>query len=82
MRDVPSRVATWLVRRSATGRVPLHAGQAGLGAEIGATRVSVNRALRGFERRGLIEIRAGEVVVLDPRALARLAALPDPDPAT
>lgn len=86
VRDVPSRVATWLVRRCATGRhqgrVPLHAGQAGLGAEIGATRVSVNRALRGFERRGMIEIRAGEVVVLDPRALARLAALPAPDPAS
>ncbi|WP_431909399.1 Crp/Fnr family transcriptional regulator [Nonomuraea jabiensis] len=79
VRDVPSRVATWLVRRCATGRVPLHAGQAGLGAEIGATRVSVNRALRGFERRGMIEIRAGEVVVLDPRALSRLAALPVPE---
>ncbi|MEV6035225.1 Crp/Fnr family transcriptional regulator [Nonomuraea sp. NPDC052116] len=82
VRDVPSRVATWLVRRCATGRVPLHAGQAGLGAEIGATRVSVNRALRGFERRGMIEIRAGEVVVLDPRALSRLAALPAPDQAS
>ncbi|MFI9836762.1 Crp/Fnr family transcriptional regulator [Nonomuraea sp. NPDC051941] len=82
MRDVPSRVATWLVRRCAAGRVPLHAGQAGLGAEIGATRVSVNRALRGFERRGMIEIRAGEVVVLDPRALSRLAALPAPDQAS
>ncbi|WP_433441749.1 Crp/Fnr family transcriptional regulator [Nonomuraea sp. CA-141351] len=78
VRDVPSRVATWLVRRCADGRVPLHAGQAGLGAEIGATRVSVNRALRGFERRGLIEIRTGEVIVLNPQALARLAAIPAP----
>ncbi|SDI01596.1 Crp/Fnr family transcriptional regulator [Nonomuraea jiangxiensis] len=76
VRDVPSRVATWLVRRCATGGpVPLYGGQAGLGAEIGATRVSVNRALRGFERRGMIEIRAGEVTVLDRRALARLAAV-------
>ncbi|MEV4083381.1 helix-turn-helix domain-containing protein [Nonomuraea fuscirosea] len=79
-RDVPSRVASWLVRRCAGGRVPLHGGQAGLGAEIGATRVSVNRALRGFERRGLIEIGAGEVVVLDPRLLAHLAAVPAPPP--
>ncbi|WP_326626267.1 Crp/Fnr family transcriptional regulator [Nonomuraea fuscirosea] len=79
-RDVPSRVASWLVRRCAGGRVPLHGGQAGLGAEIGATRVSVNRALRGFERRGLIEIGAGEVVVLDPRLLAHLAAVPTPPP--
>ncbi|MEV5504000.1 Crp/Fnr family transcriptional regulator [Nonomuraea fuscirosea] len=79
-RDVPSRVASWLVRHCAGGRVPLHGGQAGLGAEIGATRVSVNRALRGFERRGLIEIGAGEVVVLDPRLLAHLAAVPTPPP--
>ncbi|MGP3913608.1 hypothetical protein [Nonomuraea sp. 10N515B] len=33
VRDVPARVATWLVRRITDGRVPLHAGQAGLGAE-------------------------------------------------
>ncbi|WP_207757342.1 helix-turn-helix domain-containing protein [Nonomuraea cypriaca] len=52
--------------------MPLHAGQAGLGAEIGATRVSVNRALRGFERRGVIEIGTGEVIVLDRAALAGL----------
>ncbi|MEV0615974.1 Crp/Fnr family transcriptional regulator [Nonomuraea sp. NPDC050404] len=78
VRDVPSRVATWLVRRGAAGRVPLHGGQAGLGAEIGAARVSVNRALRAFERRGMIEIGAGEVIVLDHRALTRLAALPTP----
>jgi CRP/FNR family transcriptional regulator len=74
VRDVPARVATWLVRRCAGGRVPLHAGQAGLGAEIGATRVSVNRALRSFERRGFIEIGTGEVIVLDRPALSRLAA--------
>ncbi|MEW9548756.1 Crp/Fnr family transcriptional regulator [Nonomuraea sp. NPDC050783] len=78
VRDVPARVASWLARRcadggSADGRVPLHAGQAGLGAEIGATRVSVNRALRSLARRGVIELAPGEVVVLDRRALARLA---------
>ncbi|MGP3930779.1 Crp/Fnr family transcriptional regulator [Nonomuraea sp. KM88] len=78
VRDVPARVAAWLVRRCADGRVPLHGGQAGLGAEIGATRVSVNRALRGFERRGWVEISAGEVVVLDRLALSRLAAVPIP----
>ncbi|MEV4178504.1 Crp/Fnr family transcriptional regulator [Nonomuraea sp. NPDC049709] len=104
VRDVPSRVAAWLVRRCAAARVPdtppdgqvdagpvpphdrhadagrvaLHGGQAGLGAEIGASRVSVNRALRRFERRGLIAIGSGEVVVLDRPALARLAAVPAP----
>ncbi|GAA3555251.1 Crp/Fnr family transcriptional regulator [Nonomuraea rosea] len=78
VRDVPARVATWLVRRCAGGRVPLHGGQAGLGAEIGATRVSVNRALRAFERRGMIAIGHGEVTVLDRPALARLAAVTIP----
>ncbi|NJP90678.1 Crp/Fnr family transcriptional regulator [Nonomuraea sp. FMUSA5-5] len=83
VRDVPSRVAAWLVRRGAAGRstipgprryrVPLDGGQAGLGAEIGATRVSVNRALRAFERRGLIEIGTGEVIVLDGPSLAHAA---------
>ncbi|MCA2226861.1 Crp/Fnr family transcriptional regulator [Nonomuraea aurantiaca] len=71
--DVSARVAKWLVRRSEGGRVPLHAGQAGLGAEIGATRVSVNRALRSFERRELVEIGDGEVTVKDAGALARIA---------
>ncbi|MFG2072628.1 Crp/Fnr family transcriptional regulator [Nonomuraea maritima] len=74
VRDVPARVASWLVRRCDGGRVALHGGQAGLGAEIGATRVSVNRALRGFERRGIIVIGHGEVTVLDRPALTRLAA--------
>ncbi|MFI7613178.1 Crp/Fnr family transcriptional regulator [Nonomuraea terrae] len=76
VRDVPARVASWLVRRCAGGRVALHGGQAGLGAEIGATRVSVNRALRGFERRGIIAIGPGEVIVLDRPALTRIAAIP------
>ncbi|TDD48700.1 Crp/Fnr family transcriptional regulator [Nonomuraea terrae] len=76
VRDVPARVASWLVRGCADGRVALHGGQAGLGAEIGATRVSVNRALRGFERRGIIAIGPGEVIVLDRPALTRIAAIP------
>ncbi|WP_327583249.1 hypothetical protein OHA25_46525 [Nonomuraea sp. NBC_00507] len=46
VRDVPARVATWLVRR----------------------------ALRSFERRGMIEIGPGEVTVPDHHALARVAA--------
>ncbi|MEU8249399.1 Crp/Fnr family transcriptional regulator [Nonomuraea sp. NPDC048916] len=89
--DVPGRVAKWLLRHTpasttgaglaggaagAGGAVRLCAGQAGLGAEIGATRVSVNRALRSFERRGLIEIGAGEVKVVDAGTLARIAGMP------
>jgi hypothetical protein len=35
--------------------------------------VSVNRALRSFERRELVEIGDGEVTVKDAEALARIA---------
>ncbi|SEN76082.1 Crp/Fnr family transcriptional regulator [Nonomuraea pusilla] len=74
--DVPGRVAKWLLRRAADGPVRLDDGQSGLGAEIGATRVSVNRALRSFARRGLIETRDGEIRLLDRGALARISGLP------
>jgi CRP/FNR family transcriptional regulator len=74
--DIPARVAKWLVRQATRGPVRLLAGQAGLGAEIGATRVSVNRALRAFERRGLITMGDGEVTLVDRQALARTAGLP------
>ncbi|WP_158088549.1 Crp/Fnr family transcriptional regulator [Thermoactinospora rubra] len=74
--DVPTRVARWLVRHAVpSGRIPLPGGQAGLGAQIGATRVSVNRALRGLERRGLIAIGDREVTVRDLAALSGLAGV-------
>ncbi|MGI5270693.1 Crp/Fnr family transcriptional regulator [Nonomuraea sp. CA-218870] len=72
--DVPARLAKWLVRRR--GPVRLDGGQAGLAAEIGATRVSVNRALRAFERRGLVRLGRSEVTVLDRDALARIGGTP------
>ncbi|WP_202637925.1 Crp/Fnr family transcriptional regulator [Bailinhaonella thermotolerans] len=73
---VPARVASWLVRRAAGGQVPLHGGQSGLAAEVGATRVSVNRALKSLERDGLITLLPGAVRVLDRQALDRLAERP------
>jgi CRP/FNR family transcriptional regulator len=75
--SAPARVAGWLARRAeASGdRVPLPAGQAGLGAELGLSRITVNRALQSLRARGLITIRPGVVRVLDRAGLARRAGL-------
>jgi len=73
--DVPGRVAKWLLAHSAQqpaiagGAVPFTMSQGELAAEIGATRVSVNRALRSFERRGCIRLERHQVVLENPEAL-------------
>jgi CRP/FNR family cyclic AMP-dependent transcriptional regulator len=74
--DATTRVAALLVRAAATHgrRIPLPYGQQGLGEEIGATRVTTNRALRNLVREELIHIEPGAVVVLAPELLARKAA--------
>jgi CRP/FNR family transcriptional regulator, cyclic AMP receptor protein len=75
--SAPTRIARWLARRleDGGGVVPLPAGQAGLGAELGLSRVTVNRALQSLRVRGLIEIRSGGVRVVDVVGLARRAGL-------
>jgi CRP/FNR family transcriptional regulator, cyclic AMP receptor protein len=55
--------------------VALPGGQAGLGTELGLSRVTVNRALQSLRARGLIEIHAGGVRVLDRDGLTRRAGL-------
>ncbi|WET82311.1 Crp/Fnr family transcriptional regulator [Amycolatopsis sp. QT-25] len=73
--DVATRVAAWLTR--AAGRsgttVVLPGAQHGLAEAIGATRVSVNRALRALAAEGLISVGPGFVKVLAPELLARRA---------
>jgi CRP-like cAMP-binding protein len=44
-----------------------------LGVMIGATRESVNGAVRDLQKRGILEMERGRVVVLDPEALAEIA---------
>jgi CRP/FNR family transcriptional regulator len=70
-----ARVAGWLARAAARpgDRVPLPGAQAGLAETLGASRVSVNRALRDLARAGLIRTEPGAVVVLDPARLAHRA---------
>jgi CRP/FNR family cyclic AMP-dependent transcriptional regulator len=70
--DTATRVATWLSGQAAEPgtRVPLPGAQEGLAERLGASRVSVNRALRVLARAGLLRIEPGAVVVLDPEGLA------------
>jgi CRP/FNR family transcriptional regulator, cyclic AMP receptor protein len=73
--DTAARVADWLGRAAGRPgrRVRLPGAQSGLAETLGASRVSVNRALRAFAHAGLIRIEPGAVVVLAPDALARRA---------
>lgn len=69
--DTTVRVAGWLARAAARAgpRVPLPGSQEGLAETVGASRVSVNRALRTLAGRGLIRVEPGVVVVLAPDLL-------------
>lgn len=73
--DTTTRVAAWLVRKASQGgsRVVLPGAQEGLGEAIGASRVSVNRALRKLARLGLIRTEPGAVTLLAPELLAQHA---------
>ncbi|GAB3468866.1 Crp/Fnr family transcriptional regulator [Actinophytocola sediminis] len=73
--DTVTRTAAWLLR-AATRRVVLPGAQEGLAEAIGATRVTVNRALRTLATEGLIEVEPSAVLVLAPELLA-LRANPD-----
>ena len=81
--DVSGRLAKWLLRRAgdASGTqvalgavVTVHRTQAELGAELGANRSTLNRALHELEELGLIAVDGEQVTLLDPERL-RLHAL-------
>jgi CRP/FNR family transcriptional regulator len=54
-----------------TARVPITHQQ--LAAELGSAREVISRLLKEFERHGVIALERGEIAILDPAALARLA---------
>ncbi len=76
--DVPGRLAKWLIQRSqrvsvdAKGDISFSLGrsQSDLASQLGTTRSTLNRALRGFVDLGLIEYDGERVVVLDAAGLA------------
>ena len=79
--DVPARTAAILLRlaqkmgcQEETGAVSLpYLTQAELALWVGATRETVNRALKVLSRTGLIEVRSGLIRILDLEGLADVA---------
>jgi CRP/FNR family transcriptional regulator len=77
--DVPGRVAKWLLARTPRqppyrgDRIPFPISQGDLAAELGTTRVSVNKALRTFEAIGAIRVESNQIVLIAPDVLAEHA---------
>ena len=73
--DLPRRVAKVLLGqpRGDDGLIGQKMTQEELAHQVGGTRQSVNAALRGFERRGWIEVRNQAVTVKQAAALGRFA---------
>jgi CRP/FNR family transcriptional regulator len=75
--DVPGRVAKWLLSwadRSGKRRedgivIPFQISQSDLAAELGTTRVSINKALRMFEGLDVISADKDEIVIMLPERL-------------
>jgi len=73
--DLPRRVAKVLLSqpRGEDGVIELKMSQEELAHQVGGSRQSVNAALRGFERRGWIEVHDRAVTLRQAEALARFA---------
>jgi CRP/FNR family transcriptional regulator, cyclic AMP receptor protein len=75
--DVPGRVAKWLLsvadrsgRRREDGiAIPFEISQSDLAAELGTTRVSINKALRMLEGLDVIAAGKDEIVIMKPERL-------------
>jgi CRP/FNR family cyclic AMP-dependent transcriptional regulator len=76
--DVPARLAKWLLSHSVPqpdcdrGVAPFAISQSDLAAELGASRVSVNRALKRFEHLGAIKIERERILLLNTAQLQDL----------
>jgi CRP/FNR family transcriptional regulator, cyclic AMP receptor protein len=78
--DLPRRVAKVLLGqpRADDGRIRSTLRQEELAHQAGSTRQSVNAVLRGFERRGWIQLHDRAVTVRDEAALSRFAGRDGP----
>lgn len=66
--DVPGRLALYLLETKAIGsELPIR--QEDLAAAIGSTRVTVNKLLADFERRGIVRVGRRKFEILDEHAL-------------
>jgi CRP/FNR family cyclic AMP-dependent transcriptional regulator len=73
--DLPRRVARVLASQApdADGVIRLKLRQEELAHQVGATRQSVNAAVRAFHKRGWVQIHDGAVIVTQASALDRFA---------
>jgi CRP-like cAMP-binding protein len=71
LRDVPGRLAKYLLEFHPAGRAPLEIEltQDELAAAVGSTRVTVNKVLASWEARGLVTVSRRHISVRDPRLL-------------
>jgi len=75
--DVPGRVAKWLLsyserhgkQREGGIGIPFEISQSDLAAELGTTRVSINKALRMLESLDIIEAGKDEILIMKPELL-------------
>jgi len=79
--ELPARLAKCLLRlandedKPASARIEIQLSQRELGNICGATRESINKCLRGWQRRGIVEIEESLVRVANRTALEELAEL-------
>jgi CRP/FNR family transcriptional regulator, cyclic AMP receptor protein len=74
--DLPARLAKTLLQYPApsnsAGTIKLSLSQSELAAMAGATRENVNRCLREWQRRGILELRDRWTIIHQPEALRNL----------
>lgn len=77
--DLPTRLAKALLRVSGVGATPgggrvakLSLSQRALANMIGSTRESVNRCLRDWQRRGIVDLDEGWIILRDTAALTEI----------
>jgi CRP/FNR family cyclic AMP-dependent transcriptional regulator len=82
--ELPARLAKALLRFASVGERSTRLGAFGvnlsqreLGNICGATRESINKHLGGWQRRGIVQMEDGAIIVTNRPALAELADLAD-----
>lgn len=72
--DVSGRLAKWLLAHAEDDdSVAVDQSQESLALSLGTTRETINRSLRRFERRGIVEIEGHEIRLLDVAALQSIS---------
>jgi len=76
--DLPARLAKTLLSYPAQGRGPakLSLSQRELAEMSGGTRENVNRCLRDWQRRGILELKDRWTIILKPEALREVMSSP------